>query len=585
MRQRLVLGSAFLLVGAALLKKIADYDIWYHLVVGREIARSWHLPAREFYVYTMLGSPAGFHEYGFDLLFFAVHSLFGERGMSVFNAAIGATTLIVICLAARIRRDGPFLEVLLLAPLLWIVEYRLVYRAEAFLYLALAVEIYLLERHAVESRLRWLLPLPAVAILLTNIHPSCVILLIVMAAYYAQALVDHARALRDIPSLSVGFAAVLVATALASAVNSYGFTQLLLPLQFAGQTRLLSATAEFAPTLGTPHGPILIGLCMAGILALVVRRERRVVDGLVLLFFAILAFRHVRNVALFALASYVPVTRGLEDLRMRIPGLTTRVARVLGAACALGVLGLSAALAARAPVWGAGVVPGMFPEKAATLIATRKPAGRLFNYPHLGGYLAWRLYDDYLVAADGRRYYGWDRSLEIADAVFGAREGYEGILQDYGVTMIATPGIVQVEGSLVPLVPILDRDDGWALVSSEPADLLFMRSEVARSAGIEPLSKDQVWLSVGQDASRILESVPNPTPGVYLSMGYALLELGRVDESEAWLSRYVAASPADEPAGQLLRLIREARMGDRSAQAGLDAMLGRNDREAEREPR
>lgn len=565
-----------MLLGSALLKKIAHYDIWYHLVIGREVARSAHVPANEFYVYPMLGSPTGFHEYGFGLLFFAAHSWFGHWGMSLLNAAVGATALIVISRAATAGRDSWFMPLVLLSPLLWLIDYRMHYRAEAFLFLALAAEIYFLERYLVEAKPRWLLPLPGLAVLLTNIHPSALLLLIMLAAYLPQALLDHARTTRDFLRLSGWFGGIMVASALASAVNPSGFAQLLLPLSFAGQNRLLGATSEFFPTLQTSRGPVLLCLYAVGVLALGLPRRLRAVDGLVLLFFGVLGFQHVRNVALLALATYVPIARCLEE---RLAFLATGAGRALGYAFALVLLGLSTAVAARSPLWGAGVAHGLFPVETATLIATQKPPGRIFNYPHLGGYLAWRLYDEYLVAVDGRHYYGWDKSLEVADAVFAGGERHEKLLREYGVTMIATPGTVQFLGSLVPLVPILDADDGWALVKAEPAGLLFMRKDVARSKGIEMLSKDLIWQCVADDARHVLQATASPAPGVYLSLGIAHLKLGDFGESEAWLSRYVAATPGDKSAAQFLQLVEAALQGDPQAQHALEKIL-----RSEREP-
>ncbi|MFZ5531807.1 MAG: hypothetical protein ACOY4U_12340, partial [Pseudomonadota bacterium] len=68
-----------LLIFAALLaffwRPIEDYDIWFYMVSGREIAATGKIPDTMFYLLPLLGEPASYIEWGFGLLYHWAHSL------------------------------------------------------------------------------------------------------------------------------------------------------------------------------------------------------------------------------------------------------------------------------------------------------------------------------------------------------------------------------------------------------------------------------------------------------------------------------------------------------------------------------
>ena len=55
----------FLLLVIALLQQIFDWDIWYHLSTGREIASGLSIPVNEFLVYPNASMAGEYHEWGF----------------------------------------------------------------------------------------------------------------------------------------------------------------------------------------------------------------------------------------------------------------------------------------------------------------------------------------------------------------------------------------------------------------------------------------------------------------------------------------------------------------------------------------
>ena len=81
-------------VGASLLRKLFDPDVWFHMVVGREVIRQMSIPPYEFYILPRLGEPGEFHEWGFGVFYYLIEHYSGYAGMAVANAAIGCGILL-----------------------------------------------------------------------------------------------------------------------------------------------------------------------------------------------------------------------------------------------------------------------------------------------------------------------------------------------------------------------------------------------------------------------------------------------------------------------------------------------------------
>jgi hypothetical protein len=88
---RAVVLFAFLTV--ALLRLLGDYDVFFHMVVGREVLDRGHIPGEEFYILPRLGEASHHYEWGFGVLYYLVRSVAGVPGMVMTNALLGALTL------------------------------------------------------------------------------------------------------------------------------------------------------------------------------------------------------------------------------------------------------------------------------------------------------------------------------------------------------------------------------------------------------------------------------------------------------------------------------------------------------------
>ncbi|HZZ83335.1 MAG TPA: hypothetical protein VFE30_02270 [Anaeromyxobacteraceae bacterium] len=529
---------------AALLRRVSDPDLFWHLSTGREVLRAGRIPVAEPFVSVLFGQPTQFHEWGYGVLCEAVLRVFGWAGLSVLQAGLMGGALALAGAAwPRRGRAGTARLLAFAAGAAWM-SYRLSYRPELLLFLAIGLELWALERWDATGRARWLALLPASALGLSQAHPSALFLLVVLGACGVQVSLNEWRTGRLVPRLAQLGAAGAV-TAAAACLNPFGPLQLLLPLRTATADvkEFADGIVELLPVLQSDQRwPFLLLAAAAAAAVAVAPRDRRVFWGLLAAGFGALAFRYVRNLALFALA----VQPALAHLLARGCGWCGRrggrAFRTALVAAGVGALAAVSILPRGGPGWGWGVAPGIFPEKSADAIQALRPRGTIFNFFDYGGYLNWALGGHWLVSVDGRRW-GMDPAVTLHDRVLSADAGWDGALRAIGADVLVFPGTLPYSGKLVPLLSeILDSPD-WLLLGSEEAALFFVRRGATAPPQPPALPASEAWRHVAWRAEQVASSFPDH-PGAWLSLARAREALGEREAAQAAWARYQAAAQA-----------------------------------------
>lgn len=556
----------------ALIRRIGDFDIWFNLVIGKKIFETLHIPQTEFYVYPLLGKSTTYPEWGFAVFYYVIHKWFGFWGMSLANALIGGGTLYLFYRASVIGRKYNPVAILSLCAILMLVYYRMVYRPEMILYLCLGCEVYLLEKFASDMRWKWLLPMPAVSFFLSNFHPSVFILLLVFVFYCIQFVwdVDSKEGARR--RLSGTLLVFLSATFLASLINPYGIQQITLPFKYVQSSDLLNTVTEYFPTLTSTFKWPFIAICSVSFFTLVFQRRRRPVDWLLFIFFGYLGFKYVRNVALFGLMIYVPVVRGLGQLVDRMHFFISQKGKKILWSSACLAAGVTAAFILQQGKLGAGPNLQRFPDVAVKVIKEVEPPGRIFNYYDTGGYLAWKLYDDYRVFVDGRRY-TMDKSVSIHNKIFyKGDQNWEKILAGYNVNTIVTRATTRFTGQMIPLIADLYNDDDWVLSAVEPWYYLFIRRDTIEDfADVPVLDKKIIWQMVLKETEAIAAKFGYKAQ-THLSRGIAYFKLGYWKDAKESFKKYMRKKPMDEEVKQITAWLEAAERGDMTAKKNLEML-------------
>jgi hypothetical protein len=521
----------FGLVGISLLRKLFDQDVWFHMVVGREVIRRMGIPPYEFYILPRLGEPGEFHEWGFGVLYYLIEHYFGYFGMAIVNSAIGCG--ILLCLYFSVHDKSrielwPSLPVIALA--LWVIEPRLNFRPETLLYLLLAAEIFLLENYLVYKRIVWLIPLPFFTWLLDLGHPSAIFLIAVFGLYSLQAVFSTEERIKTAGILG----AVALAMAGTAALNPYGLHQLLMPF-YALSNDQIADINEFLPVLQTEYAFRFIVMATIGAMAIIFAPPaRRLVDVLLFLLFAMLAFRYARNIALLGIVAYLPAHKAFTTLIAKIATTQTRKKVIASLSVFFGIAGVIAT--AFNADWGVGIYEQNTPYKSARLLKQLDSRGNILNFYPLGNYLAWEL--DRPVFVDGRNY-NRNRAVELHNEIFRAEAGWQDIVNGFNIQSIVTPATLDFSGEIIPLVGTLVNDPDWVLVEQERAGLLFLKSPV--QGGIRTLPKNVIWHQAIEELNATMALYPNSLE-TYRSLATAFGHLGDTAKQQYYSRKFLSLS-------------------------------------------
>lgn len=521
--------ALFLLIGASLLRKLFDPDIWFHLTVGREVVRQMRIPDYEFYILPRLGEPGEFHEWGFGVLYYLVEHYSGYTGMAIANAAMGCGILLCLYLAAHGKTKTEWwqsLPVMVLA--LWVIEPRLNFRPETMLYLLLAAEIYLLENYLAQKKLAWLIPLPVLSWLLSLCHPSAIFLIGVFGMYSLHAVLTAAEKGKTAGVLGMTGLAMTVS----STLNPYGVHQLLMPFDTLANDEFLKSVNEFLPVLQTVYAPYFITIAAVGVIAILFSPQRRLVDFLLFFTFAILAFRYARNIALLGIVTYVPISNMFDTWVVRLTKTRPRKIFIALISIFVGLAGI--AKIGDSPVWGVGIDEEFTPYKNAQLLKRVATQGNILNFYHLGSYLAWEL--ERPVFVDGKNY-GTNKAVALHDDLFMARQGWQNVVEAYNIQAIVTPVTLTFSGEIIPLVALLENDSDWVVIGQEKSGLLFVRNR--GQDGISPLPKKVVWQQAIEELNNTIQAYPD-SKEAYRSLSLAYGNIGDAAKQKLFYEKYLS---------------------------------------------
>ncbi len=403
-------------------RRIDDFDTWWHLATGRWIVGHGTVPAGDVLSHTVRGHPWINLEWGYEVVLYLLHAA-GGPALLCLAAAAGYTSAVWLLL----RLVRPHLGVaggsILTVAVILVIHERFAVRPEMVSFPLLLGLLSILDfARRRDGRGLWLLvPLMVIWV---NVHA-----LFVVGAFAILCAIVGA------PSLKL---ALWGLASIASAiVNPFGWRGVLLPAKLFTlidkASPVFETIAEFrspfeADVFGVAMGTykvLLIAGTLSVLAAFVLDSRKRRTDLGGIAFFAGLVVLSVvarRNAALFALGGSPLVARSVGTIVATVPARVRALLTKAALSGALTAIGIALALAASVVTgafyrwdsqpreFGAGVLEGSFPIRAAAFAREAKLPPKLYNDVAAGGYLAW---DDPIgdgVFIDGR--------LEVYDTRF-----------------------------------------------------------------------------------------------------------------------------------------------------------------------
>jgi hypothetical protein len=534
--------AALIVVAAFSLRRLDDFDTWWHLASGRWIAQHHAVPHHDVLSFTVPGNEWVNLQWLYDLLLYALWSVAGPSALVIASAACFVATF---ALLARhiLRHVGPVAATVLLIWTAASVNERFVIRPEmASFPLLAAVQLVLAAARAHPARLRWLVPL---MILWANVHALFILGVAAIAAAIGGALIVETPILpegwrRDSAWPEDARRALLrwgAAAIAATIVNPYALRALVFPLEL--MTRINGSNSVYTTTIGEFHRTFsayfptfalrsyqafifaAAGLAVvAGWLRATSPRstpraasdDRGRFDVGVLAFSAALAwlsFLARRNIGIFTVGAvpFAGATLGIVLGRAPKAWAATDATRraggiaVLAGALALSILGVTNrwyAMRGEAHEFGLGVFEPNFQTRATQFFREQKLPGPIYNDMNLGGYLAWDDPSGKGVYIDGR--------LEVYDTPFFTRHvnhfsdfaSWKRETQERGIQTVM---LYHRMSSAQSFIRAVDATGDWARVYDDETAVIFVKA--AGNAELIGAARDaftKTWLARNEAA-------------------------------------------------------------------------------------
>lgn len=481
---RLVTWITFLAVFAMAARVSLDSDTWWHLRAGGWMIEHGSLLQADIFSYTRLGAEWKYPGWLAEIPMALIYRFLGAGGLNLWTAAMVTLTFVFIWHALS---GGVFLRAFIVV--LAAAASGLYWAARPYLvtFLFTAVFLWILDRALAgkeadpraERRLWWL---PVLMALWANSHGGFIAGFLILGAYGAGELagwITHrpARAFRATPLPRLLAVGLLMAGGVC--LNPAGPEMLLYPFK----TLSIGALGEYIQEWQPPdfHAaqtqPFIWLLLLTFGAVGASRRRLKLSDFLLVAGFAYLSFMAARNVALFALAAPLALSRHAAPLADALarqvgfradPGAASPgMRRLNGVLFGLLVLavGIKAA-AALPPDANLAEIRKTTPVEAVNAIRSAAPPGRLFNSYNWGGYLLWAL-PEYPVFIDGRTDLYDDELVGEWLRVVRVEAGWQETLARWEVRLVLIePGL--------PLAEAL-RDEGWTVMYQDPLAVVLMK--------------------------------------------------------------------------------------------------------------
>lgn len=479
-------GVVAMLLALFLQRLDADPDLFARVAVGRLVAATGEVPARDPFAFTTTKALWVDHEWLSGVVFHRLSVLGGDAALFWFKVVMAAVSALVLLLARRaFAATGSiapvaFVYVMLLSSYV----FTSTVRAQVFTYVLLPLFLLAIGRHRRSRSWLPLATLPVMTAAWAQLHGGFVVGLGLLLLYLIDvALARRREALAVLVAWSLSVAAVLLHPA--------GFEY----LRYLGGALTLSRATipEWQPL--SPMQPTGIALLVLVLLAAIGlrsawRAERRndAPPRFALLFLLVslyFAWRHERLVAVFAMTLYAAGGAAIAPRWFcldRRPALSRAVRGGLGfglIAATLLALAWSGRQLAGGPV---RLSYRDYPLAAAEWLYANRKGGHVLCGFNQGSFLLWRLHPQFLVAVDGRyeEVYPEATVAQAALAIDPTRAGHASALA------AVAPDYILVKTSVdYAEVPAARRFAGtWQRIFQDDRYLLLQRGDAGRDPAV-----------------------------------------------------------------------------------------------------
>jgi hypothetical protein len=489
---RFLLAPALVFIATAIDRNYQT-DLWHHLARGRVIVNEGQLLNTDRFTYTVPGQPFQDVNWGWQVIFYSLHSAGGLSLVQTVNSVILAVMTALLVLLAW-RRSGSLIASAACCIFAFFGLWQLlIIRPQTFSLLLFVILYGILEA---APRRRWLLFLPPIILAIwVNVHGGFPIGLLLVGCYVLAALIETfwraspGQPRRVLQSLPWPWMLCLLGSIAATLANPYGWHV----YEYVGLTSNAASGRRIdewlPPSLDLLTGKVwVLSLLLLLVLFALSRRRPRWTEICLLCCFLPLACGSVRMVAWWLLICTPILAVQLTDLWPRLIQLDATDDRPsLGNAVACGIIVVAMVLSLP---WLEALNPALSqPGRAhrtetdlqaiADHLSSEGRGGRVFTRFAWGEYLGWSLAPRYTIFMDGRIEIIPDEVWMQYGAVTRGRSDWEDILAHYRVDCL----LLDTSGYHHDLLPLVERSPVWEEVCRQGDVILFVRKETSGLIG------------------------------------------------------------------------------------------------------
>jgi hypothetical protein len=376
--------------------RIADYDFWWHLSLGRDFYEFGFSDLTEKISYTFFGSEQFRGEWLADLLLFLAVKMAGLGGANFVLFLTISATFIFLYKTLENDESGSeagrfYAHVITLILVLLAIRFRLFVRPYIFSYLFIAIFLYLLMRYRKERDVRILYFLPLVELFWANMSKGSFFGPVILSLFVIDNFFRHRDDWR--PAL------VLLGVVLVSLLNPEGYNVYVGLIDFAQQGSEVAVVGEHQPLtfqllwgygLKYTFGYQLLVL-LSVVSFLFLKGWKNYFNLLLFAAFFLPSLLMVRMIDFFAIASPLFAIPAMQKL-ITYGEFNNRLSEKTVAILFSSVLFVSIVfltIGSQTYTLGIGTKADTFPEGALAFIEKHNINGRMFNSYPFGGYLSW----------------------------------------------------------------------------------------------------------------------------------------------------------------------------------------------------
>ena len=548
------------------IRPVADFDIFFQMLIGKETLDNFQIPREEFYIFPALGERAHFSGWAFGVLYHIAYTLNGFKGMSILNALIWGLALFFILKAALIGAKNKIgvlgsIIVSLFALAFVYADFipRTLMRAESTLFLFWAISIYiyaklnkkLYELKDVPSFVNYkglklndlkenpwtilILTFPVFAFILSWVHTTAIFMIFFLFAILfnisGKKILNlmNKNKINVVDGWQIIIPCAIICCIIMSLLNPYGLTQGLPHIEAlinrisspdngssAGSGSVGMINVEYAKVLDTGQANAFIIYFIVSILVIFINKGRRLFDAMILITMASLAYLHSRNMGLFAFSLIEPLAVSLSIIVALIKEkIILKLLKeksiylfllLIPIFFTLTIFSIYKQSTNSQMGLGAGIKDEMFPVGCIEELNKRYPDGtNVFNFHHLGSYISWASNGKLKSTIDGHFTAPTKAWGVYTDLYFSKKDDLIKKLDRNEIKAAILPSIVPFVAGYVPAAAYLFQSSDWKIINQDKSGLCFVRLNKNESKD-SSLNNNLYWQNVKDLSARIFKT-------------------------------------------------------------------------------